>query len=163
MCIRDSDLIVVHTMEAVEKPDTAERVAAWFAGPSAPMASAHYCVDADSVIQCVRESDVAFHAPGVNHRSIGVEHAGYASQSAEDWADPYSLTMLRRSAELVASICRRHGIPVRLLDEAALTRHEAGITTHAAVSRAFRRSTHTDPGKNFPLAEYLTMVLEHVA
>jgi hypothetical protein len=35
------DVIVVHTMESPEKPDTAESVAAWFAGSTAPQASAH--------------------------------------------------------------------------------------------------------------------------
>lgn len=152
------DTIVIHSMEAVEKPDTAERVASWFGGPNAPMASAHYCVDADSVVQCVREADTAFHAPGVNQRSIGIEHAGYAKQSAEDWADPYSDAMLLRSAELVGELCRRYEIPVRWLDEAALKSGEAGITTHAAVSRAFRKSSHTDPGANFPFDRYLAMV-----
>jgi hypothetical protein len=157
------DTVVIHTMEAAEKPATAENVAAWFAGASAPNASAHYCVDSDSIVQCVKESDTAFHAPGVNQRSIGIEHAGYAKQSAEDWADSYSETMLRRSAQLVAGICRRHAIPVRFVDEAALVRGEAGITTHAAVSKAFRKSTHTDPGLNFPLAAYLQMVTEYGA
>jgi peptidoglycan hydrolase-like protein with peptidoglycan-binding domain len=155
------DTVVLHTMEAAEKPETAERVAAWFGGPNAPVASAHYCVDADSIVQCVRESDTAFHAPGVNQRSIGVEHAGFAAQSAEDWADVYSETMLRRSASLVASVCGRYGIPIAYIDEAALKAGASGITTHAAVSRAFKKSTHTDPGPSFPLEHYLAMVREH--
>ena len=33
-----------------------------------------------------------FHAPGANHNGIGLEHAGYARQSAEDWADAFSET-----------------------------------------------------------------------
>ncbi|NUP06849.1 MAG: hypothetical protein HOW73_12425 [Polyangiaceae bacterium] len=155
------DTIVLHSMEAVEKPETAERVAAWFAGPSAPKASAHYCVDSNSIVQCVRDSHVAFHAPGVNQRSIGIEHAGYARQSAEDWGDAYSMTMLRRSARLVAELCRRYSIPIVLRDAAELQRGLGGITTHSAVSRAFRRSTHTDPGSGFPLEAYLAMVGEY--
>lgn len=155
------DTIVIHSMEAAEKPDTAERTAQWFAGRDAPIASAHYCVDADSVVQCVLESDTAFHAPGVNQRAIGIEHAGYARQTAEDWADAYSNTMLRRSAELVASLCRRYEIPIRLLDPQALRVSEAGITTHHAVSLAFRKSSHTDPGPGFPLTEYIAMVREY--
>jgi len=51
---RDSsiDLLVIHTMEAPEKGETAENIASWFAGANAPQASAHYCIDANSVVQC---------------------------------------------------------------------------------------------------------------
>jgi len=154
--------IVIHTMEAAEKPDTAERVAQWFAGPSAPMASAHYCVDSDSVVQCVLELDTAFHAPGANQNGIGIAHAGYAKQTAEDWGDAYSQTMLRRSAELVAGICKRYGIPVRFIGVDELKAGTPGITTHHAVSLAFKKSTHTDPGASFPMDEYLAMVEGYV-
>ncbi len=156
------ELVVLHTMEADERPDTAERVAAWFAGPNAPMASAHYCVDADSIVQCVKESDTAFHAPGANSNGIGIEHAGYARQTPEDWADAYSQTMLRRSAELTASLCKRHGLPVEAVDVQGLLAKRRGITTHHNVSLAFRKSTHTDPGKSFPMESYLEMVREYL-
>jgi N-acetyl-anhydromuramyl-L-alanine amidase AmpD len=59
---RKIDLIVIHTMEMDEKGETAEQCARWFANPAA-QASAHYCVDADSIVQCVRDQDVAWHAP----------------------------------------------------------------------------------------------------
>ena len=74
------DLLVIHTMEAPEKPDTAENVAKWFAGSTAPQASAHYCIDADSIVQCVQDRDVAWHAPGANHNGLGFEHAGTAGR-----------------------------------------------------------------------------------
>jgi hypothetical protein len=154
------DLLVVHSMEAPEKPTTAENVAAWFAGATAPMASAHYCIDADSIVQCVREKDVAYHAPGSNHNGIALEHAGYAKQSAEDWGDTYSETMLRRSAELAARLCRKYDVPVVYLDATDLALGKRGITTHRAVSAAFKQSTHTDPGSHFPMAHYLELVRE---
>src|SRR3982750_3889302 len=75
------DVLVIHTMESPEKPDTAESVANWFAGSTAPQASAHYCIDANSVVQCVQDGDVAWHAPGANHNGIGFEHAGRAAQT----------------------------------------------------------------------------------
>lgn len=152
------DLVVVHSMEAVEASSTAENVAAWFAGPNAPKASAHFCVDADSTVQCVRDEDTAWHAPGANANGIGVEHAGYARQSAAEWDDPYSRAMLARSAELVAGLCERHDIPIVFVDAAGLLRNERGITTHAEVTKAFRLSTHTDPGAHFPMAAYLAAV-----
>jgi N-acetyl-anhydromuramyl-L-alanine amidase AmpD len=159
---RSVDLIVLHTMEAAEKPTTAEAVARWFGGPQAPMASAHYCVDGDSIVRSVHEEDIAWHAPGANHNGIGIEHAGFAAQGPAEWADDYSRAMLDLSARLVADICRRRSIPVAMVDEAGLQSGVRGITTHAVVSRAFRRSTHTDPGKSFPMEAYLRRVRAYI-
>src|SRR3954447_10294902 len=95
------DVLVIHTMESPEKPDTAESVANWFAGSTAPQASAHYCIDENSVVQCVRDEDVAWHVPGANHNGLGFEHAGRAAQGKRDWADEYSAKMLELSAGLL--------------------------------------------------------------
>ncbi len=151
-------LVVLHSAEAIERNDTAERLAAWAAGPQAARSSWHYAVDADSVVQSVREADTAWHAPGANHNGIGIEHAGYAKQTSDDWSDPYSSAMLERSAVLVSGICARHAIPLAFVDASGLVRGERGITTHAEVSKAFKKSTHTDPGKGFPLDAFLDMV-----
>lgn len=158
------DLIVIHTMEAAEKPGTAEAVAAWFAGPHAPMASAHYCVDSDSVVQCVKDGDTAFHAKGANRNGIGIEHAGYAGQGAAGWADAYSDAMLRLSALLAARLCARHGIPVERLDPADVKAGKRGFCGHIDVTKAFEvRGGHHDPGPDFPWARYLDLVREALA
>src|SRR6476660_2540597 len=72
-------VVVIHTMEIAETAGAAEICARWFASPASEV-SAHYCVDADSVVQCVREDDIAWHARGGNTTSIGIELAGYAGQ-----------------------------------------------------------------------------------
>lgn len=154
---RRIDLIVIHTMEMDEKGETAENCAAWFRNPIAKC-SAHYCVDADSIVQCVRDEDVAWHAPGANHDGIGIEHAGRARQTGREWNDAYSKAMLERSAGLVAELCRRYGIPIVWLYAADLKAGKRGITTHKAVSEAFRRSDHWDPGAGFPVEQYLARV-----
>lgn len=159
---RAVDLIVLHGMDVPEKPSTAEIVARWYGGPSAPQASAHYCVDRDSIVQCVHEEDVAWHAPGANHNGVGINHAGYTDQSAAAWADPSSTAMLDLSARLAADICRRHDIPAEIVDEEGLQAGARGITTHAAVARAFRRSRHADPGASFPLEEYVAAVRSYL-
>ena len=156
------DLIVIHTMESPEKPDTAESVAKWFAGPTAPQASAHYCIDSNSIVQCVKDTDVAWHAPGANSNGIGLEHAGRAAQTAKDWSDPYSKAMLELSAGLTARLCKEHKIPVTWLRPADLLAGKRGITGHADVSRAFKRSDHTDPGTSFPIERYLALVKSHM-
>ena len=150
--------IVIHSMEAPEASTTAEAVARWFAGPNAPKASAHYCIDDDSIVQCVRDDDIGWHAPGLNSRSIGLEHAGYARQTTAQWLDAFSRRMLERSAKLCAVLCKRYNIPVRFVDGEALARYEPGITTHHAVSEEFEQSDHWDPGPNFPMGFYLDLV-----
>lgn len=155
---RTINLVVVHDMESPETAKTAESVAAWFAGPNAPQASAHYCIDSDSIVQCVRDQDVAWHAPGANHDGLGLEHAGYARQSRAEWLDAYGIQMLAKSARLTAELCAKYGIPIRHLNAADLRRGDKGITGHVDVSQAFRRSDHTDPGASFPWDTYLAMV-----
>jgi N-acetyl-anhydromuramyl-L-alanine amidase AmpD len=156
------DVLVIHTMESPEKPNTAEDVAHWFAGSSAPQASAHYCIDGNSVVQCVHDTDVAWHAPGANHNGLGFEHAGKAAQTAHDWSDDYSLKCLDLSAELVAQKCREHDIPVVWLHPADLQAGKRGITGHVQVSQAFKKSDHSDPGLAFPVQAYLARVKKHL-
>jgi N-acetyl-anhydromuramyl-L-alanine amidase AmpD len=152
------DVLVIHAMEAAERPDTSEAVARWFAGPDAPQASAHYLVDANSIVQGVRDEDVAWHAPGANHNGLGFEHAGYSAQRPREWDDRYSRAMLGRSARLVAAKCRQYGIPAVWLFPADLLGGRRGITSHWNVTRAFRRSDHTDPGPSFPVDRYVFLV-----
>jgi N-acetyl-anhydromuramyl-L-alanine amidase AmpD len=156
------DVLVIHTMEAPEKPTTAESVANWFAGPTAPQASAHYCIDNNSIVQCVHDQDVAWHAPGANHNGLGFEHAGFAAQTPKDWQDAYSQAMLDVSAQLVAKKAEEYHIPVIWLRVADLLAGKRGITGHAEVSDAFHRSDHHDPGPNFPIQEYLALVKKHM-
>jgi N-acetyl-anhydromuramyl-L-alanine amidase AmpD len=154
---RRIDLIVVHTMEADERPDAAERCAEWFRQPSSRV-SAHYCVDADSIVQCVRDEDVAWAAPGANRNGLQVEHAGWAAQTRREWDDAYSRAMLARSARLVADLCLRYRLPPVWVDPAGLRAARRGLTTHHAVGLAFGRTTHRDPGPGFPFARYLELV-----
>lgn len=155
-------LVVLHSAEAPERPGTAQAIARWFAGPEAPMASAHYAVDAGTTVQCVLEGDVAFAAPGANHDGIQIELAGYARQEREDWLDTYSAAMLERAAVLVGFICADYRIPAEIVDAAGLLAGRSGITTHAAVTAAYGLSTHTDPGPGFPMAAFVGLVSERM-
>lgn len=154
---RPIDVVVIHTMEISERPDAAEICARWFKTPVSQV-SAHYCVDADSLIQCVREPNIAWHARGGNRDSIGVELAGFASQTRRDWADPYSAAVLERAANLVADVCRRRRIPVRWLVAEDLVAGRRGLTGHSEVSEAFKQSDHWDPGDGFPVEAFVDRV-----
>ena len=139
---RPIDVVVMHTMEIAERPDAAAICARWFA-TEASQVSAHYCVDAGTVIQCVREHNIAWHARGGNTDSIGVELAGFASQTRRDWADAYSNALLRRASTLVGDICSRRTIPVRWLVADDLVAGRRGIT---GTSRSAGRSTAATTG-----------------
>lgn len=147
--------VVLHTMEAPEKGDCAENVARYFARPSTRV-SAHFCIDNDSIAQCVPAELVAWHAPGANKFGIGLEHAGYARQTAAAWRDPYSAAMLDLSQRLCAELVHHFAIPVQFVDAKGLLALKPGITTHAECTKAWPdKGTHTDPGPHFPLREYL--------
>lgn len=164
-------LIIVHDMEFPERPTGAEWCADFFAGPNAPKASAHFCVDNDSVVQCVLEEDGAWHTPGalpakggreINRSSIGIEHAGYARQTADEWRDAYSTAMLELSAELVADLCKLHDIPIVKLSPDDLRQPGArGICGHVDCTKATGVGSHWDPGPHFPWDWYLARVRHH--
>lgn len=154
---RAIEVVVMHTMEIAERRDAAMICARWFAS-SVSKVSAHYCVDADTVIQCVRENDIAWHARGGNTHSIGVELAGFARQTSDEWEDEYSTDVLAHASVLVADVCRRRRIPVRWLTADDLRSGRRGITGHAEVSKAYRKSDHWDPGPGFPIESFLDRV-----
>jgi hypothetical protein len=159
---RKSKWVVLHTMETGENSSIAENIGAgWFTNPNA-QASAHYCVDDNSIVQCVNEGDYAWASgPTGNLNGIQIEMAGRAAQSRADWLDNYSRSMLERTAALTADICKRHGIPVRVLSDEQVARGEAGITTHASLARVFRETDHSDPGPNFPWDFFMERVQAH--
>ena len=158
-------LIVIHTMEAGETHTTAESCAKFFARTSAT-GSAHLCIDDDSIVQSVPFHLKAAGARGypyrgrtVNDYAIHFEHAGYARQTKAEWEDPFSVRMLFWSAIAAAKVCRSFGIPAVFLGEPQLSAGQAGITTHAVVSRALKvPGGHWDPGPAFPTASYIANV-----
>lgn len=161
---RKIDLIVIHTMEAPEKPETAENIGkGWFGNPKA-RSSAHYCIDNNSVVQCVELNNVAWAAPNANHNGVQFEHAGYAAQNANGWADDYSKDMLKLSAKVAAPIVIEYDIPIVHLSPAQLRAGKRGFVGHVDVTNGLNGGKgHTDPGTAFPWGWYLSLVAEEVA
>jgi len=153
--------IVVHAMEAGESSARAESVAAYFANPPGGRAvSAHYCVDDNSVVQCVRLADSAWtvgNRPG-NNRGINWELAGVAAQSAAQWRDSYSDAMLRRTVPYIQADAAEYSIPLRRCSVADLRAMRPGVTSHYDLGQAFGGTTHTDPGPNFPWAWFIALL-----
>lgn len=152
-------LLVIHDMEAPEGPLTAENVAAYFAAADTRVASAHYCIDNNTVVQCVQDGDTAYAAKGANADGLHFELAGYARQTPDEWVDAYSLSMLHLAAALVAFKAKQYGIPIRRLSPREVQDGKAGICGHGDVTAAYPPGTgHTDPGASFPWNGFLDLV-----
>ncbi|WP_328869710.1 N-acetylmuramoyl-L-alanine amidase [Streptomyces sp. NBC_00287] len=131
------DLVIVHVTQT-----TYSGTLAVFQNPKKKV-SAHYVVrSADGhVAQCVRESDIAWHAGNwdYNTRSIGIEHEGWVDRPAY-----FTDALYERSAALTAAICARHGIP----------RDRRHIIGHHEVPG----TDHTDPGPHWDWGRYIGLV-----
>lgn len=141
--------VCIHSMEAPEKGQTAENVANYFKNGTVK-ASAHLCIDSDSIVQCVWDNNIAYAAPGVNNDMIQIELTGYAKQTREEWLDAYSVAMLTLAADAVAQYCLKYDIPAAHLFNGELKAGQKGIIGHYQASEVYKRSTHHDPGKGFP-------------
>jgi hypothetical protein len=123
--------------------------------------SAHYVVreDGKEVSQLVRESQRAWHIGATyacknndgqecglngtqsNHFTVGIEHGGYARQKT------WPAGQIDASAKLTCDITRSQGIP----------RDRFHIVGHGKLQPYDR----TDPGPNWPWADYLARVNKH--
>ena len=135
------DRVVIHTAQG-----TLKGTVAWFQtqGRKVPTAS-HYVIGEDGeIVQMVADEKKCWHAgskqdPGMNDRSIGIEHAGWV-----DDGKPPTEAMLKASAKVTAVMCRKFGIPV----------DRQHIIGHCEVKGA----THTDPGAEWPWERYMALV-----
>ena len=162
---RDSDHpihCVIHVAQIAEVMHAAESLAK-YADSETTKVSYHYAVDGDSAVQCVREEDTAWAAPGANHSGIQFELSGYAEQSTEEWHDVFSQNTIFRAAYLVARACVYWDIPIRKISVLELREGAPGICGHDDVTHAFGKSTHTDPGKAFPWKEFIACVQAHAS
>ena len=151
-------LLVIHSMENAEKDNSAESVANFFRTTDRP-ASAHICLDNNSAIRCVPDNRVAYAAPGANAVGKQYELAGTARQTKEQWEDPYSTAELLMLVRFLVEDCRKYNIPPIYRTAVDLQQGRMqGITTHHQVSQAFRKSSHWDPGPNFPIANVMYLV-----
>lgn len=155
-------LIVIHSAENQELPGQAKHLVQWFAGDTAPQASAHYMVDNATVAQSVDDADIAWHCDNWdrNCESIGIELTGSASQTAAQWADTYSKSVINQAVGLCKKLSTKYSIPaVHLTAEQILDGKTKGYCTHHDITLAHKIvGGHTDPGANFPMADFLKAV-----
>lgn len=150
-----ASLVVIHTCEG-----SYSGCWGWLRNTAAG-ASAHYVVKENGaeISQLVREANRAWHVAAAyecsraggkqcnkngvstNSFSIGIEHAGYASQSS------FQNGMIEASAKLTCDITRDHSIP----------RDRNHIVSHGQLQPWNR----TDPGPNWPWNHYIDRVRAH--
>lgn len=157
---RDVRVIVIHDMEFPERTDSAEVIAHDFATrPPTSQASAHVCIDNNSIVQCVHDNDIAYAAPGANSDGIQIELAGYGKQTRAEWLDPYGIALLALAADVTAQYCLKYDITPVQLTNRELAGESKGIVGHFQVSAVYMKSDHTDPGPQFPWDYFLKLVL----
>lgn len=156
---RPKDVVVVHSAELPNKPKAAKAVANFFSRLETP-ASAHLSIDSQETYRSVADNDVAYAAPGANHNGLHAELTAYAHYSRGEWEQPLMIAMLQRAADAVREWCDKYDIPKTYISAEQLKSGQRGITTHNDVSKAFRRSTHWDPGPGFPMNTFLVMVVD---
>lgn len=150
-------LVVIHTPIWKEVITGAEDLGRYFASMAdRRIASSHIGVDSDTIVQYVKDSYVAYGAPGANHDGMHIEIIGTHTQTPLQWRDLYSITALALAADATAQYCLKYGLPAKLLTLAEVKDGRTkGVCSHHQVSQAFGRTNHTDPGPNFPWKRFI--------
>jgi len=149
-------LIVLHSTEG----STAQGAAGWFANP-ASKGSTQIVVDNDHCYRTLPDDVVPYGSPGgrTNEDGLHIEFAGFAKWTRAEWM--LREAELLKGAAIVKHWCEKYGIPLVFLTAEDLKRDglkARGITTHVAITDAFKAGSHTDPGKGFPLDWFMSAI-----
>jgi N-acetyl-anhydromuramyl-L-alanine amidase AmpD len=118
--------------------------------------SAHFVVSrAGQIVQLVPVTDVAWHSGNArwNLHSIGIEHEGWTSRGG------FTLAEYRASAELVAYLAHRWGIP---LDRRHIVGHDE-VPDPRRPGRFGGVDEHRDPGRHWNWTLYMSLVRHYAA
>lgn len=147
---------VVHDAETPMKAGYAQSICGWFSTP-APGDSAHGMVDSRDIVQMLPWNVTAWHVgPNANGTTIGIEQAGYASQSREEWLTPDGLAQMDNLITFMREGSAVWNIPLRLELDPAVVRNailnggQYGWCYHDTISKAVGGTGHTDPTPNYP-------------
>ncbi len=145
-------LIVLHTSEGGEQTFSAEALSRFMETPRSGTNLASYNVvfDTDQVIPAVPYNVVPYAAGGGN--SVGVHGCfpGRAGQTREDWLDDTSFAMIRQAALWILDVHAELGIPIKRLTWQEVKAGASGVCDHYDITRAFKKTDHTDVGPGFP-------------
>ena len=160
-------VLVLHSAENQELSGQAEHLVQWFAGSTAPEASAQEMIDNKFVKVSVDDKDTSWAVDDfpLNLVSKNYELTGHAANTAAQWADAYETAVIHLAEGEFKKDMHTYGIPAHhLTDSEIVAIHNGnktlkGIALHADISRALKISGgHTDPGVHFPLADFLKAI-----
>jgi N-acetyl-anhydromuramyl-L-alanine amidase AmpD len=121
--------------------------------------SAHFYVDATTVIQSLDTDARAGHAGSStgNENSIAVEITGMNGNSRQWWLDNVAWDRL---ADVLSVLCRHYGVAPRraTVAEMGANPRVRAFYGHDDMRLAWGGTTHTDPGPNFPWDHLLATV-----
>jgi hypothetical protein len=166
--------IVIHAtcpnlgFPAASAAGTCAGTAAYFTSQSSG-GSAQYIEGVEREDHCVADAAIAWHAPP-NIHSIGIEitaDGGNVSAfnppshayTRTQWLSPQVWPAVVRAASRTRELCLRLSVPIVLLSAADLVAGKHGVCGHDDVSAAWHQTNHSDPGPNFPWAEFMALVM----
>lgn len=167
--------VVIHSTVSPCEPGGRYDIAAYFRS-QASGGSAHYVADPVGAVQVVRDHVTAWHAPP-NPHTLGIEMCDIPGPLPGDhfvravwkaarrkwrWNKPNQQAMLHVTAQLTAQLCLAYDIPTVWIGVRKLRAGHKGVTSHANVSRAWRESTHWDPGF-WPRRRFMDLVRQYAA
>lgn len=156
----------IHTTENDASTD-ALNIVNWQTNPQSDgfeSGSYHTIADRTKLVVCNTEDWWTYSVANIGNQ-VGLHLAivGRASWSRDKWLTEESEHgTLSRAAWQVAQWCKRHRLPVVYVPGLALRRGDKGISTHDAARIAWGVTDHTDPGPNFPMDVFLTLVNGHI-
>lgn len=167
--------IIIHSTVSPCEPGGARNIARYFAAPGTE-ASAHYIIDPEEIIQSVYDSWVAWHC-GYNWNSIAEEMCDIPGPVPNDppgsarrkmlrrswrWIKPNQRKMLHLTAKNSARIALAYDIPMIWVGVRGLRAGKRGFSSHANMSKAFKKSVHWDPGW-WPRRRFMRLVRKYAA
>jgi len=149
--------IAVHSTESSDIKaswDDLKSVGNWF-NTSAAQASSHIGIDGDGhSSRWVPDDEKAWTILQLNDRTLNIEFVGRAAQPRDDW----EAAQIKTGARWAAYWAIKFGLPIQLgavknINGAPVISRK-GIIRHSDLTAAGFGS-HTDPGPNFPMREFL--------
>lgn len=150
--------VAVHSTESADIPHSAVDIRGirnWFDNPES-QASSHIGIDGDGRAEVwVHSNRKAWTIGAANSFTVNIEFVGRAAQTRKEWEED----QIRMGAAWTAYWAVKYNIPI----QRGIVRNvngqcvcsKKGIITHAQVTAAGFGS-HTDPGKNFPMEDFLS-------
>lgn len=149
--------IAVHSTESADLKGTKDDLRGirnWFDNPASD-ASSHIGIDGQANTELwVPSTEKAWTILQLNDRTLNIEFVGRAAQRAKDWEE----AQIKQGARWIAYWAIRFDLPVQRGNLRSVNNwpviSKKGVIRHSDLTD-IGFGSHTDPGKNFPMADLL--------